>query len=584
MKKRNRNKSVLAVISMIASYEPTYLFFSIARILIGSASSWLVVWFPKQFLEMLLEKDGTYGLIFVKVLLFAGVMMLLWLAGIILGENETRVSERFVQTMREEISKVSMSQPFQVIESGQYKEQLNMANNVSNILKALGIAEAIVEGIVTSISLAVLLSGYDLRVFLLILAVLLVKSIFVRITVHYSNKRRIVYGKCDRVGNYLNYTGFMNPGAAKEIRINNIREWFLKKIWKYRNEMLSNQYRDFRVFAMFDVFSAILTAVQTLIVVISLAVSTSKGSITIPEFTMYFTAVTTITAVLSDVISKAGELNRYKIFLGDFSALFATVESKKGGILAEPYAFENIQFENVSFTYPGTDHFVLKNVSFSIHSGEKLSIVGFNGAGKSTLVKLICKFYQPTEGHIYLNGKDIWDIDDDSYYKCISAVFQDYVNFAFSVEENITMGRKNADVMSNARYLGFEDSINNLPQGLDTIVSRMFDDSGVDLSGGEQQRIAILRALCKDTMLTILDEPTCALDARAEAELYTSFCKLMENRAAILISHRLASSVIADKILLLVDGEVNDYGTHDELMSHRGIYYDMYSKQSEAYC
>ncbi len=581
--KRSRNKSVLAVIGMIAGYEPTYLFFSIAKILVGSAGSWLIVWFPKQFLEMLFDKETTYGMLLGRVCLFACMMMILWLAGIFLGENETRVSERFVQTMREEISRVSMHQPFQVIESGQYKEQLNMANNVSDVLKALGIAEAIVEGLVTAVSLAVLLCGYDLRVFLLVFAVLVVKTIFVRITVSYSNKRRVVYGKCDRVGNYLNHTGYMNPGAAKEIRIHNIREWFLSKIWRYRKEMLAHQYRDFKVYAMFDAFSAILMAVQTLVVVISLAVHTSNGDISIPEFTMYFTAVTTITAVLSDVIAKTGEIHRYKIYLGDFSELFATVEGNAGCVLDEHCDFEELQFENVSFRYPGTDQFVLKNISFTIHRGEKLSVVGFNGAGKSTLVKLICKFYKPTEGHIYLNGKDIWDIEDVSYRDCVSAVFQDYVNFAFSVRENITMGRENIDVMVNARYMGFEDSMNHLPQGLDTVVSRMFDDSGVDLSGGEQQRIAILRALCKDAMVTILDEPTCALDAKAEAELYTSFTRLMQDRTAILISHRLASSVIADKILVLINGEVNDYGTHDELMSHRGMYYDMYHKQSEAY-
>ena len=283
------------------------------------------------------------------------------------------------------------------------------------------------------------------------------------------------------------------------------------------------------------------------------------------------------------MIGDVGEYNRFKVFLGDFSELYKPIEAENNSKGESILKKGIIKFENVSFKYPGTEKYVLKNVSFVIQEKEKLAIVGYNGAGKSTLIKLLCKFYKPSEGNILLDETNIWDIDNKTYYKYISAVFQDYINFAFTVRENIAINGTHSDVIEKIKQFGFGDIIDDFPNGVETIVSRLFDDSGVDFSGGEQQKISILRALYKNSLISVLDEPTGALDAKAEAELYENFIKLMKERTAILISHRLASAVIADKILLLVDGKIREYGTHNELMKQNGVYYDMYTKQSEAY-
>ncbi|MGM9967738.1 MAG: ABC transporter ATP-binding protein [Rummeliibacillus sp.] len=583
MREHNRSTSLFYTLKLICRYEPTYIILSIIKILIGSLISWLMVWFPKQFLELLLTTGTNFGAIMFRIGIFALILFVLWMMEMIISETEAKISERFVHSIRKEIGLVSMKSPFWIIESGEYKEQLNRANHITEILKVIGIVEAIVQGIVTSIGLAVLLLGYDWKVFIVIFAALIIKTIFVKITVSYSNKRYMVYGKCDRIGNYLTYTGYMNAGAAKEIRINNARKWFLNKIWKYRNDMLALQYHDYNIYALFDVLSALIMAGQTFIVIISLVNATINESITIPDFTMYFNAVTAITLALSKVIGDVGEYNRFKVFLGDFSELYKPIEAENNSKGESILKKGIIKFENVSFKYPGTEKYVLKNVSFVIQEKEKLAIVGYNGAGKSTLIKLLCKFYKPSEGNILLDETNIWDIDNKTYYKYISAVFQDYINFAFTVRENIAINGTHSDVIEKIKQFGFGDIIDDFPNGVETIVSRLFDDSGVDFSGGEQQKISILRALYKNSLISVLDEPTGALDAKAEAELYENFIKLMKERTAILISHRLASAVIADKILLLVDGKIREYGTHNELMKQNGVYYDMYTKQSEAY-
>lgn len=582
MNKHNR-KSVLSIMKMIAGYEPVYIPASICKILVKSVLTWVMVWFPKLFIELLTEKSAEYRSIAIRVVMYAGILIAIWIAEILISSYETKVTERFVQKMRKEIGSVSMQQPFWVIESGAYREKLNMANNIMNILQAVGILEGIVEGIITSAGLAAMLMKYDIRICLLIFAVISVKIIFVKITVLYSQKRRYLYGKNDRIGNYLTNTAYLNAGAAKEIRINNIADWFMGKIKAYRNEMLSYQYKDFRVFAIFDAVSAVLMAGQTAVVLLSLANRTLTGMISIADFTMYFNAVITITMTLAGVVTRFGDYNQYKVCFGDFSSLYTSLNGAED-VNETNITFGEISFENVSFQYPETEKPVLNNINICIPKGEKLSIVGPNGAGKSTFVKLLCKFYRPTEGRILIDGKDIWEIDNSEYYKMISAVFQDYTNFAFSIRENILMGKENKNLEMLAEGIGFGDAFEKLPKGFDTVISRMFDEEGVDLSGGEQQKVAILRALCKNAPLTILDEPTKALDAKTEAEMYDSFFRLMEGRTAIYVSHRLASSVAADKILVLENGRINDYGTHSRLMKRGGLYSEMYRKQSEVYC
>lgn len=243
------------------------------------------------------------------------------------------------------------------------------------------------------------------------------------------------------------------------------------------------------------------------------------------------------------------------------------------------------EFRDVSFRYPNTERLILNRLSLVITDHEKLAIVGRNGTGKTTFIKLLCRLYEPTGGKILYNGVDISTIHYGDYIKLLSTVFQDFRLFAFPVRENIVLnqaydGERLEWAIGRA---GLAARLGALPHGAETAVSKEFDEEGVEFSGGEAQKLVTARAYYKDAPAVLLDEPTSALDAIAEQEMYEQFGEIMEGKAAIFISHRLASTRFCDRIVVLEDGEVREYGSHDALMEQKGLYYEMFCRQAEYY-
>ena len=245
-----------------------------------------------------------------------------------------------------------------------------------------------------------------------------------------------------------------------------------------------------------------------------------------------------------------------------------------------------IEFRNVSFSYPNTKVKVLENVSITIKAGERLSVVGLNGAGKTTFIKLLCRLYDTDEGEILLDGVNIRDYDYDEYMKLFSVVFQDFRLLSFTAQDNILLGREDSDENVDELYekVGLLEKIKSLPKGRHTMMFRQFDRDGVQLSGGEQQKLAIARALYKNAPVVILDEPTAALDPVAEYDIYCRFNELVENKTAVYISHRLSSCRFCDRIAVFSGGTIKELGTHDELVKlEGGIYAEMFAAQAQYY-
>ena len=244
----------------------------------------------------------------------------------------------------------------------------------------------------------------------------------------------------------------------------------------------------------------------------------------------------------------------------------------------------DIEFHDVSFSYPGTDIPVLEHVTLSFTIGDKTALVGRNGAGKTTLIKLLCRLYEPTSGHITLNGIDIRKYNYKEYTQAFSVVFQDFHLFSLPLDENIAAGTEidEAALQSSLAKVGLTDRVQQLPQGVRT---RLYNNngSGVDLSGGEAQRTAIARALYKDAPFVILDEPTAALDPIAEAEIYKQFSQMTAGKTAVYISHRMSSCKFCDRIIVLDHGRIAEDGTHDTLLANHGIYANLYETQAQYY-
>ncbi len=241
-----------------------------------------------------------------------------------------------------------------------------------------------------------------------------------------------------------------------------------------------------------------------------------------------------------------------------------------------------IRFENVSFKYPGTDKYVLKNINFEISPYKKIALVGYNGAGKTTLTNLLLRLYDVTEGRITVNGKDIRDWDIKSYHENFAAVFQDFALFGATLGENVAMD-ENPDNDKVNKALDAAGFTKELPDKTDSILLREFDDNGVSLSGGEAQKIAIARTFYKDCAFAILDEPSANLDPVAEYSLNQSMTKAANDKTVIFISHRLSTTVMADEIFMLENGEIIEHGSHDELMNINGKYAYMFRLQADKY-
>ena len=245
-----------------------------------------------------------------------------------------------------------------------------------------------------------------------------------------------------------------------------------------------------------------------------------------------------------------------------------------------------IEFRDVSFKYPDTDNIVLSHVNITIEAGEALSVVGINGSGKTTFVKLLCRLYEPTEGDIFINGVNSKDIPLTEYYRLLGVVFQDFSLFNFTVGENITMSTEHDEerLRESIKKSGLESRIETLPHGTDTYMFKEFEPDGIELSGGEGQKVAIARAIYKEAPIVVFDEPTSALDPIAEYNIYRNFHDLAEQRTAIYISHRLSSTRFTDRTAVFANNTIAEYGTHDELMRiEDGIYRKLFLMQAQYY-
>lgn len=327
--------------------------------------------------------------------------------------------------------------------------------------------------------------------------------------------------------------------------------------------------------------STILFKCWSFFIVLSLVAAAVGGTITIGIFTAL---IASTGAVLdnADLLSHSVQNLRERYLLMEHYYRFLSLPEVPEGTEPLSDAPPHIVFENVRFTYPNTDVPVLNGLSFEVRPGEHIALVGENGAGKSTVVKLLCRLYRPDGGRILVNGADIRSLDAAALRRVFSVVFQDYCRYMLTLRENIAFGDltklHDEGALHHALEMGLADGI----APLDTPLGKLEED-GVDLSGGQWQRIAVARACLPDSAFAILDEPAASLDPVAESALYHSFAEVLKNRGCILISHRLASARMADRILVLSGGVVSEAGSHAELMASGGLYARMYESQSAWY-
>ena len=307
------------------------------------------------------------------------------------------------------------------------------------------------------------------------------------------------------------------------------------------------------------------------------------------QFLLYFSAVSGFTAWVTGILSGFSTLHTQSLDLSALREFLEVPELFKfedgEPLKAEKIPYE-IQLKSVRFRYPGADKDTLHDLNLTIHAGEKLAVVGLNGAGKTTLVKLICGFYDPTEGEVLLNGVDIRRYNRRDYYRLFTAVFQQFSVLETSLAENVAQTVEGIDmqrVRDCVEKAGLAQKVASLPQEYDTHIGRAVFEDGVELSGGETQRLMLARALYKGAPIMVLDEPTAALDPIAENDIYLKYHAMTAGCTSVYISHRLASTRFCDRIILLADGKIAEEGTHDSLMEQGGRYAELFAIQSRYY-
>ncbi len=319
-------------------------------------------------------------------------------------------------------------------------------------------------------------------------------------------------------------------------------------------------------------------------------VKTLAGGISVGTFTFLTGAFSRSRGYIERVLSSFNDISEQAIFLKDLFEFFEmqpTIRSLPHSIPAPRPILRGFEFRNVGFAYPGSDRMVVQNINFHLHPAEKLALIGENGAGKTTLVKLLARLYDPTEGAILLDGIDLREYGVEDLRREIGVIFQDYMRYDMFVRENIGFGKIEAldeqtRIETAAMKSMAQNVIDRLPNGYDQMVGRRFE-GGVDLSGGEWQKMALARAYMRDAQLLILDEPTATLDARAEYEVFQRFADLTRDRMAVLISHRFSTVRMADRILVLAGGTVSEQGTHQQLISLGGRYAELFELQAAGY-
>lgn len=444
----------------------------------------------------------------------------------------------------------------------------------------------IISDFISVVSLSILITTLNPLILMIIIIIVALNSkIFCKIQrMTFEESQKNISGN-RAFGYYGTLTSDFSLG--KDIRLYNIGKVIMMKIRKFNKLVLDINILFYKKIGALNGLSNSNVQIQIILVYGYLIYKAFINDISIGELSMYAGITMQLSTFLSSFINTIIETNSLGRYLELYIQFMNIVSITEAGHDSIDTALEHvIEFQNVSFRYPRQEKYALKNISIVLKQNEKLSVVGSNGAGKTTFVKLLARLYTPTEGKILLNGKDIAKYDLEEYMKILSVVFQDFKLLAFTVKENIAFQSEvdDEEIYEILNEAGLENDIRKLDKGLETSIYKSFDKDGIELSGGQSQKLALSRALYKGAPIVILDEPTAALDPFAEYEIYNKFNSMVQGKTAIYISHRLSSCKFCDHIAVFEQGEIIQYGTHDELIEeYNGQYAKMYSAQAQYY-
>ncbi len=589
------NKTSLRVIryfyGQVFRKKPLYFVYMFFRILFSCLLPFVNILLPKYLLDELIGVQNK-----TKILIYAGAIVFFNF----LGKNLITIAETGMRKIEDwfslyfglRIASKGMDMDFSHLENPKVLNQAKKAEQgmtwYSGGLNGLSFCFLYLFTcvMITMGSLAIIASVSGLLLLVVVAAVALNSFFLARIN-HLQIKQFSESTPLNRAFNYISQE-LSDAKYAKDIRMYGAD----RMLHQLGSDTLHRFYCSFKQLhdksQKLGVADAFVTVAKNMGIYICIALLSWNMKITLGSFYMLLNAANTFKDNLGYTLStlmwlsqKANFMNEYKKFMEYENTM--DNGKQKAALQESP----KIEFKDVFFKYPHSENDILKGISLTIKPGEHLSLVGVNGAGKTTFIKLLCRFYDVTGGEILINDVNIKEYDKEEYRKLLSVVFQDFKLFDATIQENIQFGdwekEDTGALLQKAAEEGGLSKLQKLPEGWNTRIYRHFDENGIMPSGGEEQKIAIARAIYKDAPLVILDEPTAALDPLAEYEVYSRFDTLMGGKTAIYISHRLSSCRFCDKIAVLDDGKVAEYGTHSELLKANGLYARMFQAQAQYY-
>lgn len=586
-------KMVWSFLKRMGRLDKLYLIAVVGQTLLISLRTLVALYIPKVLI------DGVHNQWPVERLLLVLGVIVVALGLLRLLENAVRRgvtlgNERVNLLVQRLFSEKMMSLPYHYLEDPDYLEMKEAAMMGMNI----GAVDRLMNNITGILQHGFILIGLSLLLFrlnpLLLVGAFVLQIFISLLVIRQAQLFRTTLESILPINRKLNY--YMSTVheivTQKDVRLYDMSNMLADNILVYNRTMMHD-------FIKMDGLQGIYTSLSHLInYFISGGIILYAGArvlgqvagslISMGDFSLYTGSAVNFSTHFKAGLENILDINNQIHFIEPIETFLALPEDRQSGSL--PLGeFEKLEFRNVSFAYPKTEAMILKNLSFEINAGEKISVVGLNGAGKSTLIKLICRFFPVTEGEILINGHNIEDYDYSSYMNRISAIFQDFQMLNFTLAENI-LGEdyqnqsKRQEAEELFRQVGLAEKLKELPHGLDTYLGKSFHEEGVEISGGQLQKVAIVRALYKKADLVILDEPTSALDPLAEAEIYEQFNNLVKDKTAIYISHRMSSSVFCDRILLINQGQMEAFDSHENLMKRRdSLYFKLFTTQAKNY-
>jgi len=562
------------------------------KMVLDIINPFIIIYFPKKTIDALVEYKNFKLALYWIIAMVVSTLIISFL-NLLLSYYINTKNKKLTHNLIRMICEKSMTINYSMIESATYLDTIQNAKTAveeMTIQKMISAFTDIIIGIFVISGLVFILTKLNIAVVLILMIIVIANAYANAKSRQADYKFSISTKTVSRKTSYI-YNLMMDFSYGKEVRLFQLDNFILNKYKKTRDEFYNMRKSLAKPYVGVSMVASIAGFIQRIMLYCYMALQYIGNLITIGDFSMLIAAAEQFTNQLTSIISSITEIgiqHKYIDYLHSYLISESGNNSKHKNNVKQlnKEVSPEIKFENVWFRYPEQENYILSNLSFTIKKDEKIAIVGENGAGKTTMIKLLLRLCKPEKGQILLDGVNINEYDFKEYVKIFSTVFQDYSIFSLTMKDNIIFDSPNgtmSDIDSILSQLGLTRKVADLPNGMDSFMFKNYSADGIELSLGEQQKLALARALYKNGSVLIMDEPTSALSPTAEEQIYIHMSDFAQGKTTIFVSHRLASTKFCDRIFVFKEGKIVEEGSHSELISKSGVYAELFNMQAELY-